>query len=136
MRVDIGNNIQYFENFEDNTLPEQSESFESVFLAEGRGQFIEAFLEFDSEKISFQMKIDGEIKIQSELEELEAFHDSYKNELSYSPSLVFYKDNKILKIKFPLPIQFNESFEFLAKTNDGNKTKKLKGFQVVYNKEI
>ena len=132
MRIDIGNNLKYLDNFLDNTLPKASESYESIILEQGSGQFIEAFLEFDDYKILVQIKVDDDIKAEIDLKDLKDFKAS---ELDCSPSVCYFDPQKVLKIKFPLPIQFNTSFEILAKTNDGNKTKKLKGYQVVFNKE-
>ena len=132
MRVDIGNQIKYYENYSDNTLPTASEAFESILLEEGRGQFIESFFEFDSEKISFQIKIDGEEAINIDVDSLKDF--GYRDTLPYR-SIMYDYSGKILGIRFPLPIQFTNSIEFLARTNDGNKTKKLKGYQILLNKE-
>ena len=136
MRVDIGNNIKYYESWVENTLPQLSSNYESIILEQGRGQFLESIFEFDSEKILFQLKIDGEIIVQTDLEELKDFYEPSNEKHGFVPSVGYQKDGKLLYIKFPLPVQFSESIEFLAKTNDGNKTKKLKGYQVILNKEV
>jgi len=140
MRVDLGNKIFYYSNFSDNTLPKNSQAYESIYTLADRGQLIEACFKFDSEKIHFQMKVDEEEALYFNINELKDFHeigDGHGDSRANNGHSIFYnKDNKVFTIKFALPIQYHEQIEFLAKTNDGNKTKKLKGFVIVANKEV
>lgn len=134
MRVDIGNNIFYTSDFSDNTLPVAAQAYESIYSIVGRGQFIEASFKFDSEKISFRVAINGENNIDIDVKELKDFYDD-DNRAHIAPSISYDASEKLLMIKFPMPIQYNDGIEFLAKTNDGNKTKKLKGYTIIVNKE-
>ena len=135
MRIDIGNNLHYVSNFSSNTLPTASASYESIYSATGRGQLVEASFKFDSEKISFRMILNGESEIDVDVDNLKDFHNMNKYDHNMS-SIYYVKDSKLLVVKFPVPVQYTEGIEFLAKTNDGNKTKKLKGYTVLLNKEV
>ena len=135
MRVDIGNGIFYSQSFNDNELPRANQAYETIFTDSSRGQFIEASFKFDSEKVLLQFYKDDVLVLDLDVEELESFYDVNNNEFYNMPSVVFYKDKKILFIKFPLPVQYLQKIEVRAKSNDGNKTKKLKGYIAILNKE-
>lgn len=135
MRVDIGNDISYNQNFNENELPTSSQAYETIFTNSSRGQFIEASFKFDSEKVLVQFYRDGVIMLDLDLEELSNFYDVYRNDFYNQPSVIYYKDIKMLVIKFILPIQFLSGIEIKAKSNDGNKRKKLAGYTVILNKE-
>ena len=135
MRIDIGNDLKYYESFAERTLPKESNPFESVFSEVGRGQLIEAFFEFDSEKVFVQIKLNNVVVAEIDVENLKDFFDVDDVSNPQIPSIGWYSGSKVLFIKFPMPVNFVSGIEFLAKTNDGNKTKKLKGYQIVLNKE-
>ena len=82
MRVDIGNNLFYITNYDDNTLPRLSESFESILSVSGRGQLIEASFKFDSEKVLLNMVIDNNSPIEMNLKELKSFYNLNKRSTS------------------------------------------------------
>jgi len=135
MRIDIGSNILYESNFDDNTLPREDQNYESILSISGRGQFIEAAFRFDSEKISFRASLSEGVFIDIDVKELRDFSGSDEYAPAYNASILYDEKNKLLIIKFPMPIQYTEGIEFFAKTNDRNKTKKLKGYQVIVNRE-
>ena len=137
MRVDVGNNTRYFFDSSKRNLNQASGPFEELFSFVGRGQLIEANFKFEKEKFFFQMEIDGETIIDIDIIELNDFF-SFSNKddnFNQRTSIVFEDSKNILSIKFPLPIQFNESVRFLAKTNEGNKEKEFRGYSVTINNE-
>lgn len=138
MRVDLGNKTRYFFNDNKFDLPSSSQAFQELFSFEGRGQFIEANFKFENEKFLFEMEIDGEKILENlDIKKLnEFFGFSNKDDIfNWRTSVVFEDNKRILSIKFPLPIQFNESVKFFAKTNDGSKQKESRGYSVALNNE-
>lgn len=137
MRVDIGNRIEFEFNSSEITLPKVAESYYLIREITGRGQLIEAHFKYDTDKVFFLFELDGENFMELDVDKYNSFAGFKGKDDSFADrhSVIFNEDEKILHIKFSLPIQYQNGLKFYTKSNDGNKAKKLEGFNIIINRE-
>tara|TARA_R110000851_G_scaffold85715_4_gene186254 strand:+ start:269 stop:688 length:420 start_codon:yes stop_codon:yes gene_type:complete len=137
MRVDIGNKIKFDFDGNEITMPKASGSYYLAREIFGRGQLLEAHFKFNTDKVFFLLEADGATFIDLDVDDYNTFCGFKGNDdlFSLKHSVAFDDDEKMLHIRFDLPFQYSGGLRFYVKSNDGNKAKKLEGFNIITNSE-